>query len=156
MIEKEHLMRQEKDSARIPSSPVLPLIVAAFAGATLAIACERPDSRAAAQTSMSRESATASRASPSVRPEAPVAQPAPAPAATREALNDTMITGRIKAAILTDPAMAGADVSVNTDHGVVSLTGVVRSHEQTGVASGHAQRQDGVMRVDTHLSLSPQ
>ena len=149
-------MRQEADNARNTSSPVLPLIMAAFAGATLAIACERPDSRAAAQASAPRESVTTPRAPAPARLEAPAAQPAPATVATRDALNDTMITGRIKAAILTDPAMAGSDVSVNTDHGVVSLTGVVKSHEQTGVASGHAQRQDGVMRVDTHLSLSPQ
>ena len=44
-----------------------------------------------------------------------------------------------------------ADVSINTDNGVVVLSGVVRSHEQTGVASAHAQRQDGVLRVENNL-----
>jgi len=34
---------------------------------------------------------------------------------------------------------------------VVVLSGTVKSHEQTGVASAHAQRQDGVLRVDNHL-----
>jgi hypothetical protein len=32
----------------------------------------------------------------------------------------------------------------------------VKSQEQTAIASAHAQRQDGVMRVDTHLSPVPQ
>jgi len=75
---------------------------------------------------------------------------------TREAISDTMITARIKAALVTDPGMAGADVSVNTEHGVVILAGNVKSYEQTGIASAHAQRQDGVMRIDNQLSLVPQ
>ena len=92
--------------------------------------------------------------------EAVVAQQAAEPrpglvAPPRDTLTDTAITGRIKAALLTDPAMTGADVSVNTDDGVVVLTGTVKSHEQTGVASAHAQRQDGVMRVDNQLSVAP-
>jgi osmotically-inducible protein OsmY len=75
---------------------------------------------------------------------------------SREAISDTVITARIKAALLTDPAMAGADVSVNTEHGVVILAGNVKSYEQTGIASAHAQRQDGVMRIDNQLTLVPQ
>lgn len=71
-----------------------------------------------------------------------------------EALTDTVITARIRDGLLTDPAMRGADVSVNTDHGVVSLTGLVASQEQAAVASTHAQRQDGVMRVDNHLAVN--
>lgn len=95
----------------------------------------------------------------------PSATPAPAESAataprsdplSREALSDTMITGRIKAALLADPGMAGADVSVNTDAGVISLTGTVKSQEQAAIASAHAQRHDGVMRIDNHLSTLPQ
>jgi osmotically-inducible protein OsmY len=86
--------------------------------------------------------------------EAPTQQQAQ-PAATRmptpEALTDAAITGRIGAALQSDPAMRGADVSVNTDNGVVVLSGTVRSHEQSGVASAHAQRQDGVLRVENNL-----
>jgi osmotically-inducible protein OsmY len=52
--------------------------------------------------------------------------------------------------------MAGADVSVNVEHGVVILTGTVKSYEQAGVASAYAQRQDGVMRVDSQVGLALQ
>jgi hyperosmotically inducible protein len=88
--------------------------------------------------------------------QAPVTQAAaPAPAPTQmpapEALTDAAITNRISSALRADPAMSGADVSINTDKGVVVLSGTVKSHEQTGVASAHAQRQDGVLRVDNHL-----
>jgi osmotically-inducible protein OsmY len=41
---------------------------------------------------------------------------------------------------------------VNTDKGVVVLAGTVKNPEQTALASAHAQRQDGVMRVDNHLA----
>lgn len=76
---------------------------------------------------------------------APSAMPAP------EALTDSAITERIRTAIAGDPGMAGADVSINIDRGVVVLAGTVKSHEQTGIASSHAQRQDGVVRVDNQL-----
>ena len=79
------------------------------------------------------------------------AQPPSAPMPSPEALTDSAITSRILAALQGDPAMSGADVSINTDKGVVVLSGTVKSHEQTGVASAHAQRQDGVLRVDNHL-----
>ena len=64
--------------------------------------------------------------------------------------------GRIQSSILSDPGMAGSDVSVSAIHGVVSLTGNVASQEQVAIASAHAQREDGVMRVDNHLALNVQ
>lgn len=148
-------MQQETGNERNHLSTILPLVVAAFAGASLAIACERPDSRATAASPTPQTSEGAQQPATAARPEAPVAQ-ASTVAAASDSLSDTMITGRIRAAILTDPAMAGSDISVNTDRGVVSLLGSVRSHEQIGIASGHAQREDGVMRVDSHLAATPQ
>lgn len=85
-------------------------------------------------------------------PPAPPAPPPRGPQVTSDSLSDAVITGKVKAEILNDPGMAGADVSVNTDKGVVVLAGTVKSQEQTAIASAHAQRQDGVMRVDNHLA----
>ena len=68
-----------------------------------------------------------------------------------EALTDSAITEKIRSAIVADPGMVGADVSINIDRGVVVLAGTVKTHEQTGIASGHAQSQDGVVRVDNQL-----
>lgn len=96
-------------------------------------------------------------AAPAPRTQVSVSRPSSAPLNAlppREALSDPAITGRIKSAILSDPAMGGADISVNTDHGVVSLNGIVKTPEQTAIASAHAQRQDGVVRVDSHLSIT--
>ena len=65
--------------------------------------------------------------------------------------SDLALASRITSAILSDPGMAGADVSVNTNRGVVSLTGRVKSREQAAIASAHAEGEDGVMRVENTL-----
>ena len=91
------------------------------------------------------------------RPEAPpdaAAATAPVSRGTPDAISDSVITTRVKTGILSDPGMAGSDVSVNTDRGVVSLTGIIKSQEQAAIASAHAQRQDGVMRVDNQLAVN--
>lgn len=107
------------------------------------VAAERPRAQQAEERAPARGTA-----------QAPATAPSPMPA--REALADTVITGKIKAEILNDVAMQGADVSVNTDRGVVTLAGLVKTPEQTAIASAHAQRQDGVMRVDNHLAIVQQ
>jgi hypothetical protein len=91
---------------------------------------------------------------PAAQAEAPAAPAAPArPIPAAQDLSDGVITGRIKASLATDPALAGADVSVNTDRGVVNLAGSVRSYEQLALASAHAQQQDGVMRIESHVAV---
>ena len=151
-------MQQERRVRRKPFPKLLPFLAGALAAATVLVACDRPTTEG--------DEAGEARAAPAARAPmdvpAPHANAAPAPARAAnplpppEALADTAITSRIKAEILGDPAMHGADVSVNTDRGVVVLAGLVKTPEQTAVASAHAQRQDGVMRVDNHLALAPE
>ena len=149
-------MQPETPREGKPYSNILPGVVAAFVGAMLAVACDRPDVRGPDAGSLARSAAQGEQIA-AREPAAEQPRPAPpAPAASADALNDTVITGRIKSALRTDPGMAGADVSVNTDGGVVSLAGTVKSHEQTGIASAHAQSQDGVVRVDNHLAMNLQ
>jgi osmotically-inducible protein OsmY len=119
----------------------------------LAAACERPDLPPSEQ--VLARSARTDEAREAVGPATPRAQPAeapsPEPLPPPEALTDEAISSRIGTELAGDPGMAGSDVTVHTDKGVVTLSGTVKSHEQTGIASAHAQRQDGVMRVDNHL-----
>ncbi len=83
-------------------------------------------------------------------------RPLRATPAPLDPISDGAIAARVRASILGDPGMAGTDVSVTSDHGVVTLLGTVRSQEQIAIASAYAQREDGVMRVDDELSLSAQ
>ena len=83
-------------------------------------------------------------------PASPVAQ-----SLAQSTIDDEAITRRVSAAIRADPRLAGADVSVNTDHGVVNLDGNVRTREQAVAAAESAQAPDGVMRIESHLSVTP-
>lgn len=149
-------MQQQTRTRRKTFTNLLPFLAGAVAAAIVLGACDRPGARAdiAASNLDPQPASPMNVAPPSPRDAAPVRAPTPLP--PREALADTVITSRIKSEILGDPAMQGADVSVNTDRGVVVLAGLVKTPEQTAVASAHAQRQDGVMRVDNHLATAPQ
>ena len=155
----------------MPSSPQMPKVfpIPALVAAVFAMGlagCDRAANTLAGYSThdaAARPARSATPAYPSATPET-VHATAPAPDTTaapraeplsREALSDTAITGRVKAAILTDPALAGTDISVNTDSGVVTLTGTVKTQEQAAIASVHAQGHDGVMRIDNHLSTLP-
>ena len=147
-------MQQETRVPRKPFPKLLPFTAGAVTAVLVLVACDRPGARVDAAAADAPASAAAPTTVEAPR-EAPPSSAAVA-APPREALGDTVITSRIRAEILADPAMQGADVSVNTDHGVVVLAGLVRTPEQTAVASAHAQHQDGVMRVDNHLATAPQ
>jgi hyperosmotically inducible protein len=119
------------------------------------VACDRSsndDAPVAAQAPQVQQAEERMPARDTAQAAATAAPAASSPIPARDALADTVITGKIKTAILNDAAMHGADVSVNTDRGVVTLAGLVKTPEQTAIASAHAQRQDGVMRVDNHLA----
>ena len=147
-------MSQQSPEPR--NSLLLPLGLAAFAITVAVVACERPGTSAALPTPENYASAASPTAQRADFDNTSSGASTASKATSADAISDTVISGKIKAAILTDPGMTGADVSVNTDHGVVTLTGSVKSQEQTAIASAHASRQDGVMRVDNHLSLTPQ
>ena len=120
-----------------------------FALAFVAGCTRAPVNDVISSRSDERPAATSSRATAdSARASAPTRLLPPS-----DALDDGVVTARIRAALLLDPALSGSDISVNTSQGVVSLTGVVASREQAAIASAHAQAQDGVMRVDDHLTV---
>lgn len=147
-------MQHENEPGRPGAPKILPAVFAAFAGAILAIACERPDGRLARADGDAADGTQAPRqaAPPAPNPPAETLPPR-AQMPPPEAITDPAITQRIEAGLSADSRMAGADVSINTDDGVVTLTGTVKSHEQAAVASAHAQGQDGVMRVDNQLAV---
>ncbi len=94
------------------------------------------------------------RSTAQARPESKPASPERSALAALDSIPDTLITARVRADLLGDSDLSGADISVNTDRGVVTLTGSVKSREQAVIAAAHAQRQDGVMRIDNHLSVN--
>jgi pyruvate/2-oxoglutarate dehydrogenase complex dihydrolipoamide acyltransferase (E2) component len=96
---------------------------------------------------------------PATQPAQTAATPAKkqsTPAVPDRPPSDREITVDAAKAMRGDPALAGSDLSVTTQHGVVSLTGTVRSPEQVAVAEARAQSPSGVMRVETHLAVDPE
>ena len=132
-------------------------VFACIFAAGLAAACQpRPSTDRLTQHDLAATQSATTPSPNSAQTQATTAHPARSAPLAADALSDTVITARIKAGILADPGMAGSDVSVNTDGGVVQLTGIIKSQEQAAIASAHAQRQDGVLRVDDHLSVNLQ
>lgn len=74
-------------------------------------------------------------------------------AAASGAVSETVTTGKIKAALAADSAMKDSDISVATKDGVVTLSGTVKSQDQISIATNLAQRQEGVQRVESNITV---
>ncbi len=70
---------------------------------------------------------------------------------TGEYLDDTAITAKIKAAILGDPLLEVAEISVTTTDGVVTLSGDVDSQQSIDRAMEIARSVEDVKSVDNNL-----
>jgi hyperosmotically inducible periplasmic protein len=68
-------------------------------------------------------------------------------------IDDSVITARVKAAILADPAMKSMDVGVTTRKGEVMLSGFVDNSVLQGQAIDLARDVDGVTSVVDHMSI---
>lgn len=66
---------------------------------------------------------------------------------------DALITGKVKAVLLADDVVAGTEVGVETDNGVVHLSGEVESAEQAEQAALLAGQVEGVSTVKNDLKV---
>lgn len=76
------------------------------------------------------------------------------PPATRSAgraINDSVISGKVKASLVRTDAVVARDINVMTRDGVVELSGSVQSKEQAEIAGQVAAEVEGVERVDNRL-----
>lgn len=68
-------------------------------------------------------------------------------------VDDSVITGKVKAALVADPTTKAHQISVETFQGVVQLSGFVDSKEARSRATQVAQQVDGVKDVKNDLEL---
>jgi hyperosmotically inducible periplasmic protein len=68
-------------------------------------------------------------------------------------LDDSVITARVKAALLKDPVVSAFAVSVETHKGVVLLSGFVRNDNQARRAAEIASNVQGVVTVKNALAI---
>ena len=68
-------------------------------------------------------------------------------------VDDSVITGKVKAALVADPTTKAHEINVETFKGVVQLSGFVDSSEARSRATQVAQQVEGVKNVKNDLEL---
>ncbi len=74
---------------------------------------------------------------------------------TVEYVDDAAITAKVKAAFAKNKLVKGRDISVRTDHGVVDLTGEVKSKRESDKATDLATKVKSVSAVHNNLTIAP-
>jgi hypothetical protein len=74
---------------------------------------------------------------------------------TGDAVSDSMVTSRVKSALLSDNLVSGTDVSVETYGGKVMLSGYVDAKNQIERAVEIAKGIEGVKQVVNKLEIKP-
>src|ERR1700687_5561343 len=72
---------------------------------------------------------------------------------TGEYVDDTVITTKVKAAILNEPTLKSAEINVETFKGVVQLSGFVSSQAAESTAVAVARKVEGVKSVKNDMRL---
>jgi hypothetical protein len=72
---------------------------------------------------------------------------------TGQAIDDTLITTKVKASFVADPQVSALAITVETTNGVVTLSGVVENEAERQRAIQLAQGMEGVTRVDANKLL---
>ena len=84
----------------------------------------------------------------------PLPRESPAPGATvGTVVDDSVLTAKLKSALLVDPTVKGIDVKVETRKGEVQLSGFVDDQSQIDRAVTIARNMEGVRSVDNKMSL---
>jgi hyperosmotically inducible protein len=78
-----------------------------------------------------------------------------AAANTGQAITDTAITTQVKAAIMAEPGLKVMQIGVDTNQGVVTLTGTVKSQRDSDRATAVARGVNGVKSVNNQLTITP-
>lgn len=71
------------------------------------------------------------------------------------AVDDAVVTTRVKTAFINDPMVGGARIDVDTFNGVVTLSGRVQNKEQETKALEIARTIRGVSDVKSALQIQP-
>src|SRR5688572_21447884 len=74
-------------------------------------------------------------------------------AKTGEVVDDATITAKVKTALAKDRDVSATAVNVDTDKGVVTLKGQVRSDSERSKAAQLARGVDGVKSVQNNLTI---
>jgi osmotically-inducible protein OsmY len=74
-------------------------------------------------------------------------------ASAGEYIDDTMITGKVKAALIADPDLKATEINVETFKGTVQLSGFVAAPEHISKAVSLTRGIDGVKSVKNDIAV---
>ncbi|MBU6437372.1 MAG: BON domain-containing protein [Betaproteobacteria bacterium] len=77
----------------------------------------------------------------------------PTQESTGQYLDDTALTGKVKAAIFNEPTLKSAEINVETFKGAVQLSGFVSSQAAISKAIAVSQSVEGVRSVKNDMRL---
>ncbi|HET6724809.1 MAG TPA: BON domain-containing protein [Gammaproteobacteria bacterium] len=69
-------------------------------------------------------------------------------------VSDSAITAAVKSKLLANSSTSGMDIHVETNHGVVTLSGTVSSDAEKDLAERIARNTDGVTDVTNNLNVT--
>jgi hyperosmotically inducible protein len=72
-----------------------------------------------------------------------------------EVVDDSIVTAKVKAALVAEPATKARDITVITHEGIVQLSGFVDSATEKATAAEVAQGVSGVKEVRNDLQIKP-
>ena len=70
-----------------------------------------------------------------------------------EAIDDAVITTKVKSAFVGDQKVSALNIAVSTDKGVVTLSGTAKDWQESRKAVDLAQHVQGVRRVENHIAI---
>ena len=73
---------------------------------------------------------------------------------TGAAVSDAAITTKVKAKFASDSTVSATKIHVDTDNGVVKLTGTAKSQDEAAKAAEIAKSTEGVASVDNAIQVS--
>ena len=72
----------------------------------------------------------------------------------KEAVSDAVITTKVKAELAKEKDVSATRIHVDTDNGVVKLSGTARSRQEADRAASIAQGTKGVVSVDNNIQVA--
>ena len=135
------------------------ILLPAIALSATLVACDRPANDATRTGRADVPSARTDAPPSTTTTTPPSATTAPVPsertAAQRagDAVSDSTITAEVKSALAADPQLSALKIDVDTNNGVVTLTGPAPDEQSKSRATQIAAAPKGVMRVENRLEV---
>ena len=166
---KENVAKAELEASYMPSDKTRTAVSNAKAEADYSVAKEKCDDKAGdakkacvkdAKAAETRAKSDASAPMKTADASKPAKEKSAAATSNKEGagavFDDSVITGKVKAAVLKEPSLKSAEINVETYKGIVQLTGFVRSRANIDKAVEVARSVGGVKSVKNDMIVKGQ